>query len=213
MQDGYFYIPRFLLRLKAEAMPLNNKDKLELTRDEMLNLIILMSCVNYKDSVLDYSNGKKIKCCRGEAVRSITTWAKLFECSRKSAASFFVKMCHLGYLKRVNNGVLRYHFEVVGYKEFLDQKGTSPEKPQKKINLLDEVDPLFETFMTRYHEYLQQPKTDKARVMREWQILTPKEQQLAVNGIEQYACHQSDQRFIQHAANYLKNKAFLNEYF
>lgn len=210
LQDGYISVPRILFRQRTEAVPLTEEKALGLTRDEVLNLIILMSCVNYKDCVLICPNGKKITCCRGEAVRSITTWAKLFECSRGSAEHFFEKMCHLGYLRQVRNGTLRYHFELVGYKEFLDQRMPLSEKP---IRVGDESDPLFDTFMTRYHELLQKPKTDKARVMKAWLQLTPQEQELAIKNIEQYAYHQDDRRFILHAANYLANKAFLNEYF
>lgn len=213
MQDGYFYVPRILLRRQTEAIPMNEEGMLKLNRDDVLNLIIFMSCVNYKDSVLNCPNGKKIKCCRGEAVRSISTWEKLFERSRGSVMHFFRKVCDLGYLKQVDNGVLKYHFMLVGYKEFIDQKTPSYDKPHKKANDMDETDPLFEAFITRYHEYLQQPKTDKARVMRAWQKLTPKERQLAIDGIEQYAYHQADRRFILHAANYLNNKSFLNEYY
>lgn len=42
--------------------------------------------------------------------------------------------------------------------------------------------------------------------------LGDKEQQLAIDRIEEYYFHQTNINFLLHAASYLSNKAFLNEY-
>ena len=47
---------------------------------------------------------------------------------------------------------------------------------------------------------------------RIWKKLSEKEQQLAIDHIEEYYYHQTNMKFTLHACSYLSNKAFLNEY-
>lgn len=42
--------------------------------------------------------------------------------------------------------------------------------------------------------------------------LSDKEQQLAIDKVEDYYFHQTNINYLLHAASYLSNKAFLNEY-
>ena len=51
-----------------------------------------------------------------------------------------------------------------------------------------------------------------AKAQRIWKKLSEKEQQLAIDNIEEYYYHQTNVKFILHACSYLSNKAFLNEY-
>ena len=45
-----------------------------------------------------------------------------------------------------------------------------------------------------------------------WKKLSDKEQQLAIDKVEDYYFHQTNINYLLHAASYLSNKAFLNEY-
>ena len=59
---------------------------------------------------------------------------------------------------------------------------------------------------------LQLPKENIAKAQRIWKKLSEKEQQLAIDHIEEYYYHQTNMKFTLHACSYLSNKAFLNEY-
>ena len=55
-------------------------------------------------------------------------------------------------------------------------------------------------------------KENIAKAQRIWKKLSEKEQQLAIDHIEEYYYHQTNMKFTLHACSYLSNKAFLNEY-
>lgn len=83
-----------------------------------------------------------------------------------------------------------------------------PGKQQKK----KASDEKFRLFWDDYHNIMQLPKENIAKAQRIWKKLSEKEQQLAIDNIEEYYYHQTNVKFTLHACSYLSNKAFLNEY-
>ena len=67
-------------------------------------------------------------------------------------------------------------------------------------------------FWNEFHSITQLPKENIAKAQREWKKLSDKEQQLAIDKVEDYYFHQTNINYLLHAASYLSNKAFLNEY-
>ena len=74
------------------------------------------------------------------------------------------------------------------------------------------VNEKFFHFWDEYHAITQLPKENIAKAQREWKKLSCKEQQLAIDKIEEYYFHQTNSKYVLHAGSYLSNKAFLNEY-
>ena len=83
---------------------------------------------------------------------------------------------------------------------------------EKKENARKTSDEKFRLFWDDFHNILQLPKENIAKAQRIWKKLSEKEQQLAIDNIEEYYYHQTNVKFILHACSYLSNKAFLNEY-
>ena len=78
-----------------------------------------------------------------------------------------------------------------------------------KLQLVNEK---FRLFWNEFHSITQLPKENIAKAQREWKKLSDKEQQLAIDKVEDYYLHQTNINYLLHAASYLSNKAFLNEY-
>ena len=74
------------------------------------------------------------------------------------------------------------------------------------------VNEKFRLFWNEFHSITQLPKENIAKAQREWKKLSDKEQQLAIDKVEDYYFHQTNINYLLHAASYLSNKAFLNEY-
>ncbi|MCS3212442.1 hypothetical protein NXX89_13680 [Bacteroides thetaiotaomicron] len=90
--------------------------------------------------------------------------------------------------------------------KYLDTPRREKENTQKASN------EKFRLFWDDYHNILQLPKENIAKAQRIWKKLSEKEQQLAIDHIEEYYYHQTNMKFTLHACSYLSNKAFLNEY-
>ena len=83
---------------------------------------------------------------------------------------------------------------------------------EKKENTQKASNEKFRLFWDDYHNILQLPKENIAKAQRIWKKLSEKEQQLAIDKVEDYYFHQTNINYLLHAASYLSNKAFLNEY-
>ena len=102
------------------------------------------------------------------------------------------------------------HCDIRGdnYESWTNALAFNPGKQQKK----KASDEKFRLFWDDYHNIMQLPKENIAKAQRIWKKLSEKEQQLAIDHIEEYYYHQTNMKFTLHACSYLSNKAFLNEY-
>lgn len=97
------------------------------------------------------------------------------------------------------------HIRVVEYDKWM---GKFDDNKQKKKT----VNEKFRVFWDEYHSTTQLPKVNIAKAQREWKKLSSKEQQLAIDHIEEYYFHQTNFKYLLQAGSYLANKAFLDEY-
>ena len=95
------------------------------------------------------------------------------------------------------------------YRDEYDKWMGVPDSDKQKKKAVNEK---FHLFWNEFHSITQLPKENIAKAQREWKKLGDKEQQLAIDRIEEYYFHQTNINFLLHAASYLSNKAFLNEY-
>ena len=73
----------------------------------------------------------------------------------------------------------------------------------------------FTLFWDKYHEIAKKPKTDLEASRKYWRRLKPKEQQLALNNIENYVAfvtRTQGSKYIIKARTYLNNKNFYDEF-
>lgn len=97
------------------------------------------------------------------------------------------------------------HIRVVEYDKWVG----APDSGKQKKKTVNEK---FRLFWNEFHSITQLPKENIAKAQREWKKLSDKEQQLAIDKVEDYYFHQTNINYLLHAASYLSNKAFLNEY-
>lgn len=97
------------------------------------------------------------------------------------------------------------HIRVVEYDKWVG----APDSGKQKKKAVNEK---FRLFWNEFHSITQLPKENIAKAQREWKKLSDKEQQLAIDKVEDYYFHQTNINYLLHAASYLSNKAFLNEY-
>ena len=108
-----------------------------------------------------------------------------------------------------HNDTTALHIRVVDYENWTN---ISTLLGEKKENTQKASNEKFRLFWDDYHNILQLPKENIAKAQRIWKKLSEKEQQLAIDHIEEYYYHQTNMKFTLHACSYLSNKAFLNEY-
>ena len=107
------------------------------------------------------------------------------------------------------NDTTALHIRVVNYENWTNISALLNEKKENTQQASNEK---FRLFWDDYHNILQLPKENIAKAQRIWKKLSEKEQQLAIDHIEEYYYHQTNMKFTLHACSYLSNKAFLNEY-
>lgn len=197
LENGYIMLPKALLKKQLESHK-NHPGEFEAI------LIILMH-VNYSDT--SYSVNKKIICChRGEAVYNYTQWGRLLGWTRSKAARFLQRLNRDGVIEFIPNMEDVLHIRIVDYDVWMGQKCLS------KTNGRKQAKEEFKVFWQKYHEVLHIRQRNIGRALKEWMMLTDKEQKLAISEIDRFYYSQEDVRFIPQASTYLSDKAFLNEY-
>lgn len=101
------------------------------TLEAMLTIIIH---VNYSETSYQVKS-KKVNCNRGESVRSITDWAKIFHWSRYKTGRYFKWLQSIGYIQFIDDPNCRCHFAVLPYEEIVfGPKYVSVQKQTKGMN-------------------------------------------------------------------------------
>ena len=198
LKHGFLIIPKALLQQQIEDR--------HMQEGEIEALLKILMKVNYSDTLYNDRQNKNCLRKRGESLFSYRDWSHIFHWSVGKAFRFIHELATLGIIEIIshpNNSSL--HIRVVEYDKWM---GVPDSDKQKK----KAVNEKFHLFWNEFHSITQLPKENIAKAQREWKKLGDKEQQLAIDRIEEYYFHQTNINFLLHAASYLSNKAFLNEY-
>lgn len=199
---GYIIIPKALLTEQFVNRD-NHKGELE----AFLKLLIK---VNYSETKhIDYQNNT-IVCKRGESLHSYRSWSHILQWSTGKTYRFIQQLKTKGIIEIISHDDTNaLHIHIIDYDNWTSLPSLIADSTQRKKKASDEK---FRLFWDDYHNILQLPKENIAKAQRIWKKLSEKEQQLAIDHIEDYYYHQANTKFMLHACSYLSNKAFLNEY-
>ena len=159
---------------------------------------------NYKGSIYR-KNGVEYLCARGESLFSYMQWSEILGWRRGRTMRFFRKMFDNGRLVRLDDG-LSTHFRIPDY----DAWTLRAQKKETPAGM--PPDNGFKEFWEHYHEITRKDKVNSGKARKEWNKLSARERDAALENIENYYCHLNNTLFCLQAVNYLANKAFLNEY-
>ena len=190
LKQGFLIIPKALVQQQIED--------LHMQEGELEALLKILMKVNYSDTLYNDRQNKSLFRYRD--------WSHIFHWSVGKAFRFIHELATLGIIEIIphpNNSSL--HIRVTEYDKWV---GVPDSDKQKKKTVNEQ----FHLFWNEFHSITQLPKENIAKAQREWKKLSDKEQQLAIDRIEEYYFHQTNINFLLHAASYLSNKAFLNEY-
>ena len=199
---GYIIVPKTLL-----TEQFTNCDTHEGEVEAFLKIIMK---TNYSETQhTDYWNNV-IVCQRGESLHSYRSWSAIFHWPTSRTYRFIQQLKTNGIIEIIpHNDTTALHIRVVNYENWTNISTLLNEKKENTQKISDEK---FRLFWDDYHNILQLPKENIAKAQRIWKKLSEKEQQLAIDHIEDYYYHQANTKFMLHACSYLSNKAFLNEY-
>ena len=197
LKHGFLIIPKSLLQ---QAMENDHKQE-----DEVIALLVILTKVNYSETRYVGLHSKEYVCQRGESIRSFRDWKRLFHWSTGRTFRFIHQLADAGVLEIIPNKENLLHIRVCEYDKWVGDPNAL--KFKKKT-----ANEKFFAFWDEYHEVTQLNKVNLAKAEREWKKLSEKEQQLAIDNIDEYYYHQTNRKFILQASTYLTNKAFLNEY-
>ena len=198
MEHGFLIIPKALLQQQIEDP--------NIEAGEIEALLKILMKVNYSDTLYSDRPHKDYLCKSGESMFSYRDWSRIFRWSVGKTFRFIHALAILGIIEIVphpNNSSL--HIRVVEYDKWVG----APDSGKQKKKAVNEK---FRLFWNEFHSITQLPKENIAKAQREWKKLSDKEQQLAIDKVEDYYFHQTNINYLLHAASYLSNKAFLNEY-
>lgn len=195
-QQGYFKIPRTLLKQQVESGQL----------EDMGAFLQLLAHANYSETTYTI-HGADIACQRGESLISNQHWSLLFGWTRYKTTRFFKRLKREGIIEILPHPDKIFHIRIINY-DLWTGSNSAAVIAQKK----EDSSKAFNIFWDNYHQIMQKPKVNIARARHEWEKLTKEECQLAIDRIEDVYYHTNDTRFISLASTYLKDKAFLNEY-
>lgn len=201
IEHGYIVIPKALL-IEQFASCENREGEIE----AFLKLLIKVNYTETKHT--DYWHNT-IMCKRGESLHSYRSWSVIFHWSTGRTYRFIQQLNAKGIIEIIPHDAATFlHIRVVNYESWTNTLAFNPGKQQKK----KASDEKFRLFWDDFHNIMQLPKENIAKAQRIWKKLSEKEQQLAIDHIEEYYYHQTNMKFTLHACSYLSNKAFLNEY-
>lgn len=197
-RTGYVMVPRQLIHDAIHECP-------EAVGEYSAFLRVLLY-VNYKERVYR-KHGVEYVCARGESLFSYGQWAKILGWGRSRTMRFFRKMFDEGLLVCLGDG-FSMHIRIPDY----DAWTPRGQKKREEVIAGTPSDKGFSNFWEQYHEITRKDKVNPGKARKEWNKLSARERDAAVENIEEYYCHLCNTQFCLQAVNYLSNKAFWNEY-
>lgn len=197
LKHGFLILPK--------ALMLQMTTDRQFQDNEIIALLTILIKVNFSETEHIGYHSKLYRCKRGESSNSYRTWSRLLKWPLKRTYNFIHRLADAGVLEIIPNEENLLHIRVCEYDKWVGDPNAL--KLKKKVE-----DEKFAIFWDEYHEVTQLNKTNLAKAQREWRKLSEKEQQLAIDMIDEYYYHQNNRKFILQASTYLANKAFLNEY-
>lgn len=198
MEHGYLIVPKSLLQQQIEEQ--------DVQEGEIEAFLKILMKVNYSDTLYNNRQYTDYPCKRGESLYSYRDWSHILHWSVGRTFRFFQGLNSLGVIEIITHpDSASLHIRVVEYDKWM---GKFDDNKQKKKT----VNEKFRVFWDEYHSTTQLPKVNIAKAQREWKKLSSKEQQLAIDHIEEYYFHQTNFKYLLQAGSYLANKAFLDEY-
>ena len=199
---GYIIIPKALL--KEQLIDCSPHE------GEIEAFLKLLVKVNYSETKLTDHQRRTIVCKRGESLHSYRSWSVILHWSASRTYRFIQHLQTKGMIEIIpHKNTAALHIRIVNYDSWVNMPIPTAGRQLQKKKASDEK---FRLFWDDYHNILQLPKENIAKAQRIWKKLSEKEQQLAIDHIEDYYYHQANTKFMLHACSYLSNKAFLNEY-
>ena len=198
LKKGYLLIPKSLLE------QLINSDTL--SEGELEAFLKILVKANFSETSHNDHWNLNLPCKRGESMHSYREWSNIFHWSMGKAYRFIKQLSKDGLIEIIpHENMSTLHIRIVNYEMWV---GSSDSSLKKKRT----VNEKFHIFWDKFHEVTLLHKENIAKAQREWKKLSEKEQQLAIDRIEDYYYHLTNINFVLHACSYLSNKAFLNEY-
>lgn len=198
---GYIIIPKALL--KEQLIDCSPHE------GEIEAFLKLLIKVNYSETKLTDHQRRTIVCKRGESLHSYRSWSAIFHWPTSRTYRFIQQLKTNGIIEIIpHNDTTALHIRVVDYENWtnistlLGEKKKTHKKPATKSSA---------SSGTTTTTSCSSPKRTSPRRSVSGKA-ERKEQQLAIDHIEEYYYHQTNMKFTLHACSYLSNKAFLNEY-
>lgn len=201
LKHGFLIIPKAMLQKQIISR--------EAQEGEIEAFLKLLLKVNYSETQHHTNWNEDIPCKRGESLHSYRDWSNIFHWSLTKTYRFIKQLQKdevIEIIPHLNNPVL--HLRVINYEQWVGGNPNRSTKAKKK----KAVDEKFNLFWNQYHLITNLRKENIGKAQREWKKLSENEQQLAIDRIEDYYYHLTNTQYMLHAAGYLINKAFLNEY-
>ena len=171
-KHGFLIIPKTLLQQQIENP--------HLQEGEIEALLKILMKVNYSETLYNDRCNKNCLCKRGESLFSYRDWSRVLHWSTGKTFRFMHGLATRGIIEIIphpNNTSL--HIRVVEYDKWVGL----PDAGKQKKKAVNEK---FQLFWNEYHSITQLPKENIAKAQREWKKLSDKEQQLAIDKVEDY---------------------------
>jgi len=180
--------------------------------------------------------GVLIDCERGQSIKSLDTWSKIFGSSwTKNKVRTFFKILESDGMINTENVVVTTRLTVCNYIAYQDESHNEclnnhthstrtphalhthstqnkERKECKKEENDKEEEVYFNSFWDSYHSITGISKTDKESTLKHWKKLTLDEKKKSIDKISEYNQSVSDKKFIKKARTYLSDKNFNDEF-
>ena len=168
----------------------------------------LLIKVNYTETKTHRLLAQHYYVQRGESLHSYRSWSVIFHWSTGKTYRFIQQLNAKGIIEIIPHDAATFlHIRVVNYESWTNALRIQPRQTTEKSQRR-KVPPL----LGRLPQHHAAPQREHRQGAAYLEKAERKEQQLAIDNIEEYYYHQTNVKFTLHACSYLSNKAFLNEY-
>jgi hypothetical protein len=194
--------------------------------------IDILLTVNHSDTKV-LIKGTLLDCKRGQSIRSLDTWAKDWNVTKKTVRDFFILLKKDGMLM-YENVKISTRITVCNYESYQNEVNAKETPGKRKVNAKETLskrelptnnnvnkennennvnkENSFDLFWNEFHKITSRNKTDKEPTKKHWIKLNQIEQQKAIDSIKKYFDSLSDKKYCKKARTYLADKNFNDEF-